>query len=141
MAVARRSVEVDVPPKKFYQVVVDFENYPEFVNGVYSVICLKESAMNPQVQFEIKLIKKVSYILDFDNVPGKSVRWTLAKKGFFKKNDGSWELEPLDKGKRTRATYTVDIEMGLVPGSILKTITEVNFPKMLGEFKKRAESL
>jgi ribosome-associated toxin RatA of RatAB toxin-antitoxin module len=141
MAVSERSIEIDVPPKKFYEIVVDFAKYAEFVDGAIGAETLKASEKNPRVRMDIKIIKKISYVLDFDLVPGKSVKWTLAEKGFFKKNDGSWTLEALDKGKRTRATYRVDLEIAslLVPDAILKQLNEISFPKMLGEFKKRAE--
>jgi ribosome-associated toxin RatA of RatAB toxin-antitoxin module len=143
MAVSERSIEIDVPPKKFYDVVVDFARYSEFVDGAIGSETLVASEKNPRVRMDIKIIKKISYVLNFDLVPGKSVKWTLAEKGFFKKNDGSWTLEPLDKGKRTRATYRVDLEIAslLVPDAILKQLNEINFPKMLAEFKKRAEGM
>ena len=143
MAVSERSIEIDVPPKKLYGVIADFEKYHEFVDGMHGAATLKASDTHPQVRFDIRIIKKISYVLDFDLVPGKSVKWTLTEKGFFKKNDGSWTLEPLDKGKRTKATYRVDLELAsfLVPNAILKQLNEINFPKMLGEFKKRAEGM
>ena len=134
-----QSIEVDVSPAKLFKIIVDFEKYPEFVTGISAVKTLKESEKNPQVQFDIRIIKKISYLLDFAIVKNKTVEWWLAKKGFFKVNNGKWILTPLDKGKRTKASYVVELEMGLVPSSILKTLNEVNMPKMLGEFKKRAE--
>ena len=143
MAVSERSIEIDVPPKKLYDILVDFAKYSEFVDGALGAQTLQPSDKNPRVRMDIRIIKKISYVLDFDLVPGKSVKWTLAEKGFFKKNDGSWTLEPLDKGKRTKATYRVDLAIAslLVPDSILKQLNEINFPKMLGEFKKRAEGM
>jgi coenzyme Q-binding protein COQ10 len=143
MAVSERSIEIDVPPQKFYDIVVDFAKYSELVDGAVGSQTLVPSDTKPRVRMDIRIIKKISYVLDFELVPGKLVKWTLAEKGFFKKNDGSWTITPLDKGKRTKATYRVDLEIAsfLVPDAILKQLNEINFPKMLAEFKKRAESL
>ena len=141
MAEAERSVEVNVPPKALYDVIVDFERYPDFIPENKAVRILSQTKTTMEAAFEVSLIKKVNYTILLQMKPGKEVSWTLKEKGFFKVNDGKWTLEPIDGGKRTKATYWVKIDMGLVPGAILKTLLEVNFPKMLGQFKHRAESL
>lgn len=93
------------------------------------------------VQFGINIIKRIEYVLDMTLIPGKSVKWTLNKKGFFKKNDGGWDLVPKDGGKKTEAAYSVDVDMGFVPGSIVAMLSEKQFPKMLQAFKERIERL
>jgi ribosome-associated toxin RatA of RatAB toxin-antitoxin module len=62
--------------------------------------------------------------------------------GSFKSNEGGWTLEPIDGGRRTRATYEVDLDVGMfVPGSVMKTIVEQDLPRTLAAFKGRAEGL
>jgi len=136
---AQRSIEIDVPPKKVYQVITDFAAYPEFVADVNEVKLIKSGKDEWEAEFGVKIVKQISYTIKLTGKPGKSLEWTLVK-GFMKKNDGGWLLEPLDGGKRTKATYTVDIEFGLlVPKALINTVMEANFPKMLNAFKKRCE--
>jgi ribosome-associated toxin RatA of RatAB toxin-antitoxin module len=141
MAEAERSIEVNVEPKDLYKIIVDFERYSEFIPEMKRVTILSKSKNRVEAEFEVNLIKTVRYTLILDLKPHREVSWTLKEKGFLKVNDGRWTLEPIDKGKRTRATYWVRMDMGLVPSAVLKPLLQVNFPRMLGQFKKRAESL
>lgn len=141
MGEAQHSIEIDISPKNFYEIVIDFDAYPEFLDEVKGISILEMNAKTAQVEYEVQLIKSFKYMLDFEFVKNKSVKWRLVKSSFFKKNDGSWTLEPLDKGKRTKATYWVDIEMGFVPQKIMTWLTQEQLPKMLKIFKERAESL
>ncbi len=141
MPAVSRSVEIDVSPKVFYEVVTDFESYPEFLPEVKRVKVLRHEEDVWEAEFEVSMIKTIKYTLELTGKPGKELSWTL-KSGFFKKNDGSWKLRSLDKGKRVEATYSVDIEVGMfVPKAIIDKLVEISFPKMLQQFKERAESL
>ena len=136
---AQRSIEIDVTPKKMYEVVTDFESYPKFLSDVSRIIVISSGKDEWEVEFFVKIVKEISYTLKLWGTPGKSLEWKLIK-GFMKKNDGAWQLESLDKGKRTKATYIVDVEFGLlVPKRIVNTVMQANFPKMLEAFKKKAE--
>jgi ribosome-associated toxin RatA of RatAB toxin-antitoxin module len=139
MAGTQRSIEIDAPPKKVFDAVTDFDAYPSILKEVAGIRVLEKSAKTAQVEMTVSLIKKFTYLLDFTLVAGKSVKWTLHEKGFFRKNDGEWILEPLDKGKRTKATYVVDLEIPLAPKKILETIADQNLPKMLEAWKKYVE--
>jgi coenzyme Q-binding protein COQ10 len=139
MTEASRSVVVDVPPEQFYEVVTDFQHYPEFVKELSDVRIDSEGDNEWTITFSVSLIKKFEYTLNLKGVPGKSVKWSLAKKGFMKKNDGSWSLTDLGDG-RTEATYAVDVNMGmLAPKSVVNMLVASNFPTMLKAFKERAE--
>jgi len=141
MPEAERSIEVDVKPKVLYDIISDFERYPEFIPEMKKVKILEKSKNRIVAEYEVSMIKTIRYTLVLDLKPNKEVSWSLKEKGFFKVNDGKWTLESLDKGKRTKATYWLRLDMGFVPGKIMKMLLEVNFPKMLTQFKNRAESL
>jgi ribosome-associated toxin RatA of RatAB toxin-antitoxin module len=133
-----RTVVIEAPPQACYDVIVDFERYPEFVAELKAAHVLARGKDTMQAEFIIKIIKEITYSLDFDLKPPHEVRWRL-KKGFFKKNNGAWLLKELPGG-RTEATYEVELEFGLmVPGSVVKMLQETNLPKMLEAFKKRIE--
>ena len=50
-------------------------------------------------------------------------------------------LEPLDEGRRTRATYCIDLDVGMfIPKSVLNTIVGNSLPATLAAFKREAEA-
>jgi hypothetical protein len=57
-----------------------------------------------------------------------------------KDNKGGWVLEATPDGK-TKATYTVEVALGLlVPKALVTAMVESSLPKMLESFRKRVES-
>lgn len=141
MTRASRSIVIDVEPEVLYDIIVDFRKYPEFVKEVTKVRIDSESENQWTATFFISMIKKLDYSLVLIGERPLSVTWSLAKKGFMKKNDGAWALKDLGDGK-TEATYSAEIDLGLLaPKSIVNMLMSSNFPTMLSAFKKRAEGL
>lgn len=141
MAEASSSIVIKANPKACYEVITDYESYPDFLKETKEVEVKKKSGNNADVYFKVEVIKSVEYTLKMVGKPGKSVTWTLIEGSFFKKNNGSWELEEQKDGS-TKATYSVDIEVGglFVPGAITKMLVGSSLPSMLESFKKRIES-
>ncbi len=136
---ASSDIIINVPPKVIYDIASDFENYPEFLPDVKSVV-VEKSGKNPVVTFEISVIKRIYYTLQFTLVPGKKISWTYVKGDLFKDNQGGWEFEAVGKGQ-TKVTYHVDVEFGIpVPSLITRKLVGSNLPSMLKRFKERAES-
>lgn len=136
---AKRDIVINANAQKCYEVIADFERYPDFVEEMKKVRVLSHSGDRWRVEYTIHIVKDIVYTLDLTGVPGKSLTWTLHS-GWFKRNDGGWTLEELGPDK-TRATYTVDIDVGpLVPKKILDMAVGQNFPAMLERFKKRIET-
>lgn len=121
-------------------VITDFERYPEFLPEVVGARTVSSGNGKATVRFELDLIKRFNYILDFDLSGGNSVSWTLASSDFFKVNTGRWSLEP--EGTATKATYELEVNVGFfVPSFVARTLTEVNLPKVLSQFEARALEL
>lgn len=140
MPAASQSIEIDVPPEAFFDVVTDYASYPEFLDSVGTVSVQNASETGALVKYEVEVIKKVHYTLKMQHQRPKRVSWSLDSSNVMKKSDGSWELQELPGG-RTRATYTVDVKpRGLVPGPIVKALTSRTLPATLEAFKQRAES-
>ena len=146
MPSASRSVVANVPAEHFFDVVTDFESYPEFIPETVAVEIVKkgkkgkDGKKTDDVKFSIKVIKKIDYTLRLtSDAEDLTVEWELVD-GPFKSNNGSWEIKGAGKGK-TEATYTIDITMGfLVPQSITNMLVGSSLPKMLDQMKERAES-
>ncbi|HPM76563.1 MAG TPA: SRPBCC family protein [bacterium] len=134
-----RSIVVNAPLDKCYEIIKDIRSQPDFLDELKSVRIIEEKPDKVRAEFTVKVIKEISYTLDLWGENGKYWKWKLVK-GFFKKNDGQWALKDLGNGT-TEVTYEIDIEFGLlVPGSVVKMLQDVNLPKMLNVYKKRIES-
>lgn len=141
MAKASESIEIKATPKKCYDVITDYESYPEFLKESSNVTIKKKKGNTAEVTFEIDVIKKIRYTLSMIGKPGKGVTWNFVEGDFMKNNEGEWILEETKKGV-TLATYNIEISFGLlVPGSVSKTLISKSLPAMLKSFKKRIESL
>ncbi|HOX44593.1 MAG TPA: SRPBCC family protein [Myxococcota bacterium] len=145
MAEAVRSIEVEVCPEKFFQVITDFERYPEFLQavGLRAIQVLSRAEREVVVEHEVKLMGKgVKYTLRYALEPASRLGWSLVTGNLMSVNDGSWTLEPLEGGRRTRATYRLVMKVGvLVPAAIVTALAATQLPAMLDAFKRRAEAL
>lgn len=138
---ATQSIIIDTPAKVIYDVVLDFKNYPKFLKESKNVQILESNAKSIIAEFEIRVIKTLSYTLDFKMTPHKKIVWSFIQGDLFKDNKGSWTFKPLGKDK-TEAVYNAEIELGiLVPKVITNMLVGSNLPNMLNAFKKQAERI
>jgi ribosome-associated toxin RatA of RatAB toxin-antitoxin module len=143
MAKADKTETYDVPADKFYQAIIDYKAYTQFVDGMKSVEVQKESADGAVVKFTLNLIKEISYTINLKHVPNKEVSWTLVTGDMMKTNNGKWTLKDLGGGK-TEVNYNLEMEFkGFLPGlgMIEKTLVNTNLPMTMKAFCKRAQGL
>ena len=139
MPSTHQSIEIDAAPEQVLAVITDFLRYPEFLNHVRSTRVVRQDATSWEVEFELNLIRPVRYTLRLERQGTEGLTWSLVS-GLFRSNDGSWSLEALDGGVRTRATYTIDLQIGVfLPGSLVNTLVGKELPDMLVAFKKQVE--
>lgn len=144
MATVSREVLIEAPIEKVFGVVVDYERYPEFVPGIRSSR-VRDAGGEKQVEYQLDLgIRKVKYVLRMAEKRPTTVSWSLVSGDMMKVSNGSWALA--DEGGKTRAVYTVDIQISrppLVPQMIVDRVsdelTRIQLPKTLEAFKARAE--
>ncbi len=138
---ALKTIDIDAPREAFYDLVVDFARYPEFLSDVKRIQVLRQTGEVFEVRFTIQVIKEFDYVLTLTGKRPESLTWTLKESGLFKKNDGGWKLEALSP-ERTRATYTIDVGLSLfVPSAITNRLVQFTLPSMLEQWAKRAMSL
>jgi ribosome-associated toxin RatA of RatAB toxin-antitoxin module len=143
MAQASKTVTINVPPDKLFDVIVDYEKYPEFLPEVKKVKVDAGQGSIKEVTYTVDIKAKViNYTLKHTaERPGK-VAWTMIKGEMMKGNDGAWTLKPGAQPGTTEATYTIDLKLSaLVPSFIEKVLAEQNLPGLLANFKARAEKL
>jgi len=144
MAQVTKEVLIDVPVEAFYDLVVDYERYPEFVPGIRACR-VRNGTGDKHVEYELDLgVKRIRYVLQMVEQRPTRVAWSLVSGEMMKVSNGSWDLSPADG--RTRALYTVDIQISrppLVPQAIVDRVsdelTRVQLPRTLQAFKTRAE--
>jgi coenzyme Q-binding protein COQ10 len=143
MAQATRSVTVNVPPEKLFEVITDYEKYPEFLPEVKTVHVNAGQGAIKEVTYKVDIKAKViTYTLKHTAERPAKVAWTMIKGEMMKGNDGAWTLKPGAQPNTTDATYTIDLKLSsLVPGFIEKALAEQSLPGLLANFKARAEKL
>jgi ribosome-associated toxin RatA of RatAB toxin-antitoxin module len=137
------SVTVNVPPEKLFEVITDYEKYPEFLPEVKKVHVNAGQGAIKEVTYTVDIKAKViNYTLKHTAERPTKVAWTMIKGEMMKGNDGTWTLKPGAQPGTTEATYNIDLKLSaLVPGFIEKALAEQSLPSLLANFKARAEKL
>lgn len=140
MAGATQSIVINAAVQKVFDIINDYDKYPEFLSEVKRLTTSGRQGNEVQVHYEIEMMKLIKYTLKMKAEPPTRVSWTWGGGEFMKDNKGSWTLEDLGGGQ-TKATYHIEVALGpLVPKAIINTMVEKSLPKMLEAFKKRAET-
>jgi len=144
MAVVTKKVLIDAPLERFYDIVVDYERYPEFVPGIRRCR-VRDGKGEKLVEYELDLgIRRIKYVLRHEEQRPRRVAWSLVSGDMMKVSNGSWELSAVED--RTQAIYSVEIQISrppLVPQALVDRVsdelTRIQLPKTLEAFKARAE--
>lgn len=140
MSSAKAEIDINAPLKTVYDVITDFESYPEFLNETKGVEIIKFTSKSALVHFKITLIRKITYTLEIKMTPHKGLTWHLVEGDLMKKNTGKWKLS--EKQGVTKAHYEINMEFaGLVPKAVSNKLIGSSLPTMLRAFRDRAEDL
>ncbi len=136
---------IGVSPDALYDVIVDYDRYPEFVPSVKA--CRVHRGGDVRVDYTVDLgIRTVRYTLLHHEDRPRRVWWSLLSGEWMKISNGAWDLG--EEGGQTRARYTVEVQIAkppLVPQSVVDRVTDeltrIQLPRTLAAFKARAEAL
>ena len=116
-----RSVEIDAPMERCYEIASDIENAPEWQGSLKDVEVLERDgerrALVAETESDAK-VKTVRAVLRFSYEEPTAIRW-VQEKGDTKALTGSWTFEDLGGG-RTRATYALEADPGRMLGMLLR---------------------
>jgi uncharacterized membrane protein len=116
-----RSVEIEAPIERCYEIAADIENAPDWQGSLKDVEVLERDderrALVVETESDAK-VKSVRARLRFSYEPPTGIRW-VQEKGDTKSLIGSWSFEDLGGG-RTRATYALDADPGRMLGMLLR---------------------
>lgn len=144
--VAERSVEIDAPLERCYEIVADLETTPEWQDSMISIEVLERDSRGRPTLCEIETDAKFRHLtskLRFAHHPPDRMSWEQ-EKGEMKWLVGEWRLEDLGEG-RTRATYALEGDTGRLLGLLLRGPVEGKVKEFLTKdstegLKRAAES-
>ena len=116
-----RSVEIDAPIERCYEIAADIENAPDWQGSLQDVDVLERDGERRPELVETKSdakVKSVKALLRFSYEPVTDIRW-VQEKGDAKSVEGWWRFEDLGDG-RTKATYGLRSDPGRVLGMLLR---------------------
>ena len=135
-----RSVEIDAPVERCYEIASDINHAPEWQGSLKDVEVLERDgekrALVVETESDAK-VKTVKATLRFSYEPPTAIRW-VQEKGDTKSLTGSWTFDDLGDG-RTRATYALEADPGRMLGLLLRGPVEGRVKEFLT--KDAAEGL
>lgn len=141
MAGATRSIVINAPREKVFDVIADVERYPDFLPEVKAIKVSNKRGAECDVHYTAEIVKTIKYTVHLKEERPSRVAWTFVDGEYMKDNRGSWELEDLGNGT-TKAIYSLEVALGaFVPKTIVNALVDTSLPKLLENFKKRAETI
>jgi uncharacterized membrane protein len=116
-----RSVEIEAPIERCYEIAADVENAIDWQGSLKDVEVLERDAERRPLLVETvsdAKVKDVRAVLRFSYEPPTEIRW-VQEKGDSKSLVGWWAFEDLGGG-RTKATYALEADPGRVLGLLLR---------------------
>lgn len=138
MPPAEHDVLIHAPIDRVFDVITDYERYPDFLPEMKEVHIVAREANVAIVRFDLELVMRVSYTLRLTAKPPTTLEWTLHEAQMLAESNGGWKLS--SEGVHTRARYVLDVKLrGLIPKSVSSRLLGTTLPQTLQRFKDRAE--
>jgi carbon monoxide dehydrogenase subunit G len=139
------TAEIHAPLETVWALVQDVESAPNWQGGLNALRALERDDEGRPTRAETETdakIRTVKAIVRFTYDGPQRLTWTQ-EKGDLKSVTGSWELEDLG-GERTRATYSIEADLGrtlgmLVRGPIVDVLRHMLAGARAGELKTAIE--
>jgi uncharacterized membrane protein len=116
-----RTVEIDAPIDRCFQIAADVERAPEWQDSLKDAEVLEFDSDGRPALVETRSdakVKTVKALLRFSYEEPTGIRWEQ-EKGDVKSLVGWWAFADLNGG-RTRATYGLDVDPGRMLGMLLR---------------------
>lgn len=135
------------PPEKVWAVISDCSKYKGRMPRVAASKLLKKDGnkftceVTVEVPFPFSNLTAVTEAVHEESPEGMSRRWKLVR-GDYKKNEGSWEIKPLEGGAKSQVTYTVHVEPNTsLPSGILEAAQKKAIPDLFVRLEKEAAKM
>ena len=138
---AERQIEIEAPPQRCFEALLDYESFPEWQRAVKSVEVLSRDSegRGKEVEFEIDAkVRSIRYTLDYSYEEPHLVSWRYVA-GDVRDVDGELVLEDQGEGV-TLATYSLRLDPGVwLPGKLATMLSEQVMHGALEDLKHRVE--
>lgn len=140
MAKAELTRVVPFSKDAFFDTIVKYEDYPQFVTGCKKIEVERKAPGQSRVTYHVNLMKDLWYKLDHVEDREKGVvTWKLVDSDLLKGNAGTWTLKDLGNGQ-CEVKYEIEIDFKIwVPGPILNTLVKGSLPSMLSDYEKQTK--
>ena len=121
MITGDRTVEIDAPIQRCFDIAADIEHSPKWQGSLKDVEVLSKDGDGRAEVVETESDAKVKHVkarLRFSYSEPTRIEW-VQEKGETKSLRGWWDLEDLG-GDRTRATYALEVDPGRILGMLLR---------------------
>src|SRR5437868_7352541 len=140
------TAEIHAPLERVWELVEDVQSAPDWQGGLKAMRALERDGDGRAVRCETETdakVRTIKSIVRFTYAGPNRLSWTQ-ENGDLKSVQGSWELEDLGED-RTRATYSIEVDLGrtlgmLVRGPIVDVLRHMLAGARAGELKQRIES-
>jgi ribosome-associated toxin RatA of RatAB toxin-antitoxin module len=115
------TAEIDAPLEQVWALVQDVEKAPDWQGGLKDLEALERDAEGRAVVCEAHSdakVRTIKSIVRFDYAGPARLSWSQ-ERGELKSLDGSWKLDDLGGG-RTRATYSLEVDLGRMLGMVIR---------------------
>jgi len=138
------TAEIDAPIGQVWELVEEVEKAPDWQGGLKDMEALDRDANGRAIRCESHTdakVRTIKSIVRFTYAGPTSLAWRQ-EKGDLKSVEGSWELEDLG-GERTRATYSIEVDLGriglLIRGPLVDVLRGQLAGARAGELKRAIE--
>jgi ribosome-associated toxin RatA of RatAB toxin-antitoxin module len=139
------TADIDAPLERVWALVKDVETAPEWQGGLKALRALERDGQGRANLCESESdakVRTIKSVVRFSYEEPTRLSWKQ-EKGELKSVSGSWQLEDLG-GDRTRATYSLEVDLGRMLGMLIRGPLVDGLRAMLvnaraGELKKRIE--
>jgi ribosome-associated toxin RatA of RatAB toxin-antitoxin module len=137
--------ELSYPAKLLYEIVTDYERYPQWLPEFKKATILKKEGNTVDVEFVFAVpVRKIRYRIHVVHNPEKlETNWTYLGGEVLEDTQGGWRFEPLGEN-RTKIHYKagvsiqIPVSKGLV-SRIANLITGTTIPRMFDNLEKEAK--
>ena len=140
---ATKTITIEAPPETCYEIVADFERYPEWVKDIAEARILErdEDGRPLDVAYTASALgRKARYTLRYDySAAPTALSWQLLEGDIMRAIDGAYHFTPDGQGG-TDVRYDLSIELVVPLPGFVKRRAEVRILNTIRELKTRAEA-
>jgi len=120
-----------VSREKFFNVLSDYESFPQFMSAVHLVEVFDEKEKGKEVSFHLHFLREIEYLLEIQENKPEKISWKLLESGLLDKNEGYWQLERVSASE-VLVHFEIEFELKFfIPQFVINKVLNSQIPKMM----------